>query len=373
MKNPFHINRYGGAEYFCDREQETAAIREAVLNGRNVTLISKRRMGKTGLIHHAQHRLAKDGVRGFFIDIYATQNTHDLINAIGSKLIGQTDTWPQKAVRRLRDLVESFRPRITYDGLTGQPSVEFYLQQERPGPTLTEILHHLDAEGSPMVIAIDEFQQITRYPEKNLEALLRTHVQEMKNLRFIFSGSETGMLMSMFTEAGRPFFQSAQLMHLGPIDTGIYGEFILKWMQKGGKQLETGALERIFDLTRVHTYYVQVLCNRLFSGEGKVLTVDDVNRTLADILRENEYVYYNYRHILTDAQWQLLRAVGKEGRVHSPNASEFLRRHGLGAASTVNRALTALVERDMIWHETGGEETYYQVQDVFLSKWLQLN
>jgi len=373
MKNPFHINRYEGPEYFCDREQETAAIREAMLNGRNMALISKRRMGKTGLIHHVQHRLAKEGVRGFLIDIYATQDTNDLINAIGSKLIGQRDSWPQKVTRRLRDLVESFRPRITYDGLTGQPSVEFYLQHDRPESTLTEILHHLDAQGQPMVIAIDEFQQINRYPEKNLEALLRTHVQQMKNLRFIFSGSEMGMLVSMFTEAGRPFFQSAQLMHLGPIDPEIYGEFISKWMQKGGKKIGAEALQRIFELTRVHTYYVQVLCNRLYARDGKEISIDDVNQTLADILRENEYVYYNYRHILTDAQWRLLRAVAKEGKVYSVNSSAFLRAHGLGAASSVNRSLTALVERDIIWHETGEESSYYQLQDVFFSQWLDLH
>lgn len=373
MKNPFHVNRYAGPDHFCDREEETAAIREAVMNGRNITLISRRRMGKTGLIHHAQRQLTKEGVRGFLIDIYATQDTAGLVNAIGSKLLGQADTWPQRMARRLRELVESFRPRITYDGLTGQPSVEFHLQHDRPGPTLTEILHHLDRQGEPMVIAIDEFQQITRYPEKNLEALLRTHVQEMDNLRFIFSGSETGMLMSMFTETGRPFFQSAQMLHLGPIDTGKYADFIRKWMRKGGKSVSEEALIRIFDLTQVHTYYVQVLCNRLFAKDGGRVDVEDVNLTMADILRENEYVYYNYRHILTDAQWQLLRAVGKERKLYSPNSSEFLRTHGLGAASTVNRSLTALVERDMIWHEKGGEESFYQVQDVFLGKWLQIN
>ncbi|MCF8256314.1 MAG: AAA family ATPase [Flavobacteriales bacterium] len=373
MKNPFHINRYEGPEYFCDREQETAAIHEAVHNGRNVTLISKRRMGKTGLIHHALHRLAKEGIRGFLIDIYATQDTNGLVNAIGSKLIGQTDTWPQKVTGRLRDLVESFRPRITYDGLTGQPSVEFYLQHDRSGSTLMEILHRLDAQGQPMVIAIDEFQQINRYPEKNLEALLRTHVQQMKNLRFIFSGSEMGMLVSMFTEAGRPFFQSAQLMHLGPIDTEIYGEFISRWMQKDGKKIGAEALQRIFELTNVHTYYVQVLCNRLYAREGKVISTDDVNKTLAEILNENDYVYYNYRHILTDAQWQLLKAVAKEGKAYSLNSSAFLRKHGLGAASSVNRSLTALVERDMICHETGEETSYHQLQDVFFSQWLRLH
>ena len=50
--NPFLITSYMGAEYFCDRIHETEELAGALSNGRNVTLISPRRVGKTGLIHH---------------------------------------------------------------------------------------------------------------------------------------------------------------------------------------------------------------------------------------------------------------------------------------------------------------------------------
>ena len=48
--NPFLITGYQGPDYFCDREKETASLMSALKNGRNITLISPRRMGKTGLI-----------------------------------------------------------------------------------------------------------------------------------------------------------------------------------------------------------------------------------------------------------------------------------------------------------------------------------
>ena len=50
MNNPFLIVGYQGPEYFCDREKETEVILSALHNGRNITLVSPRRMGKTGLI-----------------------------------------------------------------------------------------------------------------------------------------------------------------------------------------------------------------------------------------------------------------------------------------------------------------------------------
>lgn len=48
--NPFIIGRYAGAEYFCDRDIEADHLYHNIKNGRNVALISDRRLGKTGLI-----------------------------------------------------------------------------------------------------------------------------------------------------------------------------------------------------------------------------------------------------------------------------------------------------------------------------------
>lgn len=50
--NPFACQGYIGPEYFCDRENETKMLAKTLYNGRNVTLISPRRLGKTGLILH---------------------------------------------------------------------------------------------------------------------------------------------------------------------------------------------------------------------------------------------------------------------------------------------------------------------------------
>ena len=50
LENPFPEYGYFGAEYFCDREQETQTLIEALRNGGNITLIAPRRIGKTSLV-----------------------------------------------------------------------------------------------------------------------------------------------------------------------------------------------------------------------------------------------------------------------------------------------------------------------------------
>lgn len=57
IANPFFTGGYMGPEYFCDRQNETDLLLKAISSKRNVTLISLRRMGKTGLLKHVKHFL----------------------------------------------------------------------------------------------------------------------------------------------------------------------------------------------------------------------------------------------------------------------------------------------------------------------------
>ena len=52
VNNPFVVGKYLSDNYFCDRAEETAFLRKHILNGRDVALISPRRIGKSGLIQH---------------------------------------------------------------------------------------------------------------------------------------------------------------------------------------------------------------------------------------------------------------------------------------------------------------------------------
>ena len=56
ISNPFVVGKYLTDKYFCDRIEETAFLLKQIVNGRNVALISPRRMGKTELIHHCMRQ-----------------------------------------------------------------------------------------------------------------------------------------------------------------------------------------------------------------------------------------------------------------------------------------------------------------------------
>ncbi|MBF4213444.1 ATP-binding protein, partial [Pseudomonas donghuensis] len=65
--------------------------------------------------------------------------------------------------------------------------------------TLKEIFDYLGSSEKRCYIAIDEFQQIAEYPEKGVEALLRSYIQFLPNVNFIFAGSKQHVMQEMFT------------------------------------------------------------------------------------------------------------------------------------------------------------------------------
>ena len=197
--NPFLITGYQGPDYFCDREKETASLMSALKNGRNVTLISPRRMGKTGLIKNVFYYIQKENKSAacFYLDIFSTQNLQEFVSLLGRSVLGKLDTLSQSALKSLFSFFKSCRPIVSADEITGMPSVTLDFIPERSEETLKEIFTYLNQSGVECYIAIDEFQQIIEYPEKGVEGLLRSYIQFTSNVHFIFSGSKKHLMESI--------------------------------------------------------------------------------------------------------------------------------------------------------------------------------
>jgi hypothetical protein len=259
---------------------------------------------------------------------------------------------------------------MSFDGLTGSPTFSFNIENESAGVrTMEEIFGFLQqrSQEKPIVIAIDEFQQIAHYPENNIEALLRTNIQKLQNVNFIFSGSDKQLLTNMFTDAKRPFYQSTEFMHLEEIPEIEYSIFIRDKFIANSIVFNDEAISEALRLTRSHTYYVQFLCNKLYGSGIKKIDSNTVKQIYSDVLQENEVYYSEYRDLLTKPQWSLLIALAKEDGISKVTTSTFLKKHDLSNSATVLRGIRSLMDKKMIYKKN----TKYFVYDVFFAKWLQ--
>jgi uncharacterized protein len=370
LLNPFVIAGYQGNEYFCDRESETQKLLENLVNGRSTTLTSIRRMGKTGLIRHCLANLPED-FTGIYVDILPTENMHDLLNALVSAIM---NTIPERSSpgKKVIEFIKSLRPVITYDPLTGQPQVTIDI---RPGETtrhIGSILQYLEKYPKKIIIAIDEFQQILKYPEQNADAWLRSIIQTLGNVRFIFSGSQQHLMAELFNDPKRPFYQSTSFLKIDKIQEELYSAFINRLFFESGKKIDQSVVLEILAWTKLHTYYVQLLCNRLYSRNTPEITTETWKDEAAMLLEENEPVFFRYRDLLTRQQWMLLKAIAHEEMVYNTTSKDFIAKYGLGSPSTVLRSQQSLLLKELIYSDYNQDGIFYfSVYDLLFTRWIQ--
>lgn len=368
LNNPFLISGYHSPEFFCDRKHETEAIIDALHNGRNVTLIAPRRMGKTGLIRHSFYNLKEQNpdIITFYMDIFSTQSLGDFVRLFANTILGQLDSVPQKAMSRIRQFIRSCRPVFTFDEFTGIPKVTIDILPTEEENTLKEIFDYLASSEKKCYIAIDEFQQITEYPEKGVEALLRSYIQFIPNVNFIFSGSKKHVMQEMFTSAKKPFYQSTQILTIDTIDYEEYSNFAMEHFRRHGIILPQDIFEKIYNDYNGHTWYVQYILNRIY-GYNSDITPELIDYAKAEIIQELSYSYADLLKAYSAGNIRLLKAIAQEGIVKEILAGSFISKHRLRAASSVSTSLKKLIEKELIYETEDG----YIIYDRFMNEWLR--
>ena len=367
--NPFSITSYIGPEYFCDRDEETKELAGALANGRNVTLISPRRVGKTGLIHHFFRSLNPKEVQCFYVDLYSTSNLHEFTKLFAQEVLTKRVTpFSEQAWSEITHFFGALRPVFSADPVSGMPQCTIDVQPQREEWTLQQIFAYLEKSATPCYVAFDEFQTIVEYADVKMEALLRTHIQQLHNVYFIFSGSKKHIMTEMFSSSKRPFNRSTQMMHIDVIDEKTYYAFAAKHLSAHGQCMDEETFHDLYALVNGYTWNIQSLLNRLYQGGVEQIDYNRVLLTLNHILQEEMPSYQMICRLVTDRQLQVLRAVAKEGAVKEPGSNVFLQKYRLGAYSTVRSAMQNLLEKELLYQNDDGT---YVVYEKFFALWLK--
>ena len=368
LENPFVYKGYEGPMYFCDREQETENMVSALKNGRNITLLSPRKIGKTGLIKHAFNRISttENDTICIYVDIFSTQNLHDFVQVLGTAVVEEA-LWREKSLMaKTLDAFKAWRPVVSIDTMTGMPTLSVNIDPTSDEYTLKSIFDYLERSKKQVFVAIDEFQQVAYYPEKGTEALLRSHVQ-FSHAGFIFSGSRQHLMAEMFNSPKRPFYQSTEFMNLQPIPEDAYYDFARRFFEAKKGSLSQEVFHDIYHCFSGYTWYIQLMMNRLYERNKKVTRPQQANDAILAVLDTLTPQYEMLMTLLTSNQVNLLKAIAKEGKVEQPQSNEFIKRNDLPSPSSVKTALDVLVEKELVYAQPDG----YIVYDRLLNLWLQ--
>ena len=374
MENPFYITGIVPDPFFCDRGKETSWMVRTLENKAHILLTSPRRMGKTQLIRHVfEQPSIKDNCYTFYVDIYPTTSLHEFVLLLSKEIYSVLVPKGKAMLDKFLAGIHSLAGSLGYDPVTETPRFDIKLGDiHTPELTLEEIFAFLEHADKPCIFAIDEFQQIAEYPERNVEALLRAHIQKMNNCLFIYAGSNRHILENMFNSAAKPFYNSAEQIYLDCIPKEIYTGFAEEQFTKAGRRITPRAASFAYDLFEGHTYYVHSIFHNVFAylDPEKVIEEPDIEKTLNDILEEKGHAFASVMNQLNYQQKETLIAIAKEGKASGVTSVAFVKRHALKSPSSVQYSINALLDKQLLTYENQRRAKVYSISDRFLEKWI---
>lgn len=346
MPNPFHTGDFNPAAEFCPRDEEFKQLLNNTQMDLNTILLGMRQIGKTTLVKQFIRHIENENNRHC---IYVNINASSTIDEFSELLL-------QEIVKEFREIKSN--------------NIDLLINRSNPQLLLT-VLESLDKLNKKILIVIDDFQQIINYPDKDFLQVFQNSIQKLKRINFIFCCSNEFALNELAGNETQTFFANSDLIQLNPIKTANYNMFIGWLFNNNGQSISEEAIDFILDWTRCHTHYTQSLCKRIFFNAHKEIELENVHDECGQVLSENESSFYIYRNLLSPVQWILLKAIAKEEKVYHPTAKQFLSEHKIGTPANVQRALDALIQKEMVIASRDEKGRYYQVQDCFLSRWLE--
>jgi hypothetical protein len=373
-RNPFYLFTLPVDAPFCNREKEIEELLAFARSGANVVLYSPRRFGKTSLTRKIQHILGRDDrAVTIFADLFGVASVHDVASRLAKAVFAvthQRDSLWKLALATIR----SFRPVLKPDAESGiSLSVEPASAGARGLDLLEETMESLDRflEQTPHLVhfALDEFQEIVELQEATqVEAVLRTHIQHHR-ASYFFVGSRRRLLLGIFNERQRPFFQSAinyELKALPPEELSI---FLKERFEAGGsKECPIDVARGLVEIVSSHPYYTQKLAYFVFEASGERVSADDVRSGMTRLISSEEPVFEAILQGLTLHQRRVLRTIAAEP-TDKPLSHAYIGKHRLGSPGGIRHSINQLISLDLI--ERNKENNLIEVVDPMFVVYLR--
>ncbi len=179
---------------------------------------------------------------------------------------------------------------------------------------------------------------------------MRTHIQQLRNSHFIFAGSKRHLMQEMFTSATHPFYHSADILELKAIAPEVYIPFIMGHFEKRNRTVAAENVAKVYRLFKGHTYYIQKTFNEAFADtpENEECTLTVIQTAIDHMMEANDTIFREILSNIPEKQKELLYAIARDGEVERITSTDFIKRHRLSSASSVQSAVKKLLEKDVI-------------------------
>lgn len=373
MQNPFKFGSVVTGNDFADRKREQGELVKELSDGQHLFLLSPRRFGKTSLIFMLLESLRSRGMLVAYLDAFRTATPVQFLELTAQTLLRSAESKPEGLLRLAMDLLGRLRPQVGTDS-EGKPNLSLDVGTSPRGIlALQEEVLSLpqrlaEKRKKRLVLCLDEFQEIQRFPGGSLEKAMRSYFQQHARVSYLFAGSKESALRDMATRERSPFYKFGRLVTLGPIPQDEFVPFLQSRFKLGRLTVTTEVLEAVLTAADDVPYNVQRLCHQLWAdraGNAKRITETDIGTALATIVAQDTAYFGTIWDGLSLHQRQVLQAITRAGG-RNVFASEFLAAHRLGSHSSTQTSLRQLLKEQVVFKVEGE----YRIADAFFREWI---
>jgi hypothetical protein len=369
MQNPFAYSNYVTGESFCNRKKELSDLLRYIKGSQNVLLYSHRRHGKSSLILQVFREIKGKNINigTMHVDLYGTISDKDFITRTFQGL-NQLESNFERLLKSVTKAIKNIKLNLNIDSATGSTSVSPSFEAVNEKIILEELMNILSkySQKRKLVIAFDEFQEVTNYTEEGFEKRLRSFIQEHSNICYIFSGSQQHLITGMFNSNNRAFYKLAESFPLEKIETKHYIPWVQGLFSRKNVHLPAELIEEIIARFENHPMYIQNFLFHLWNEPGKKGFSYEIIDTIENALIEKRSLEHTVLwETLSINQKKTLKLILLNNGMNLFNA-DSLKSVNLKTGSLVTKALSSLMKKEIIVKNES-----YQIQDIIFKKWLQ--
>lgn len=373
MNNPFSFGRVATGGDFTDRKKELAELARDLEGGSRVFLISPRRYGKTSLAVNVLERLERKNMFTAYFDVYDITTMEQFVAHYARAVARASETKTESVVRFIREVIPALRPNITL-GPGGEISLGIGAAPARNELSLLvkDILELPQkvaaAKGRKFAVVFDEFQEIRNVGGEAVEKMMRASFQRQKDVGYLFAGSKQHIMADMVLNKNKPFYKMGRVVFLDKIPAADLRGFVSDKFRASRKTVAEKTLDGILEVSRGITYYTLHLCHEVWNGapDSGTVTPGAVPAALERITSGMSPLFVSVWDSLSLPQRRLLQAVAARGG-RDLFSQDFINTRRLGSASSVQKSLKLLINKDVLEKETGG----YEFADLWFKEWVK--
>ena len=366
----FIFGRPVDGEFFTDREAETARLKANFQGGVNTFLLSPRRWGKTSLVKKVMGLVQTEDLKVVFVDVFKCKTPIEFCETVASAVLSQTASRTEEFIENAKAFLGriNFGVNISAD-LMSSLDIKLGLTDDRTDMSNVLKMPQKIAQKKNIriVVCIDEFQQVGEYVDSlAFQRELRTVWQHQQDVTYCLFGSKKHMMESLFDTPEKPFYKFGDIIYLGTIPLDYWVKYVQDKFSSIGKTISEAQVHQICETVEYHSSYVQQLCWYVLLHSSEVVTADDIEAAVDELIVQNTALFESWTEDLPAYQMRYLAAVA-DGVHDGFSKAEVISRYRLGSSANVVALKKALLDKNLIYSDN--KKIY--LSDPILGMWLK--